>query len=83
LSLLASRGTRCHASGTFVVTEAEADAICAIFDEERELAAALELRRRFPGIGDNTKARACATTIAGWTPPPRQMSKVTRLDRST
>ena len=46
LSLLARWGTRCHASGMFVVTEAEAeaDAICAIFDEERELAAVLEFR---------------------------------------
>jgi len=63
----------------FVVTEADAAAICAIFDEEREWAAAIELRRRFPGIGDNAKARACARTIAGWTPLPKQMSTVTRL----
>jgi hypothetical protein len=34
----------------FVVTEADAAAIRAIFDEHGELSAAIELRRRFPGI---------------------------------
>ena len=53
----------------------------AIFNGEGELSAAIELRRRFPGIGDNTKARACARTIAGWTPLPKQMSTVTRPHR--
>jgi hypothetical protein len=67
----------------FVVTEADAAAIRAIFNEEGELSAVIELRRRFPGIGDNTKARACARTIAGWTPLPKQMSPVTRLHRPT
>ncbi|MFL5251965.1 MAG: hypothetical protein ACJ8AI_03590 [Rhodopila sp.] len=54
----------------FLVTEADADAICAIFNQEGELSAAIELRRRLPGITDNEKARACARTIAGWTPLP-------------
>jgi hypothetical protein len=63
----------------FIVTEAEAAAIRAIFDEEGELSAAIELRRRFPGVSDNAKARACARSIAGWTPPPVQRSTVTRL----
>jgi hypothetical protein len=63
----------------FVITEADAAAIRVIFDEEGELSAAMELRRRFPGIIDNTKARACARTIAGWTPLPTQRSAVTRL----
>ena len=56
--------------GMFVVTEADAAAIRAIFDEEGELSAAIELRRRFPGISDNVKALKCARTIAGWTPLP-------------
>jgi hypothetical protein len=64
----------------FVVTEADAAAIRAIFDEEGELSAAIELRRRFPGVGDNANARACARTIAGWTPPPEQAATVKRLD---
>ena len=54
----------------FVVTEADAAAIRATFDQEGELSAAIELRRRFPGITDNAKARACARIIAGWKPPP-------------
>jgi hypothetical protein len=56
--------------GMFVVTEADAAAIRAVFDHEGELSAAIELRRRFPGITDNAKARACARNIAGWTPLP-------------
>jgi hypothetical protein len=50
----------------FVITEADADAIRAVFNQEGELSAAIELRRRFPGITDNAKARACARSIAGW-----------------
>jgi hypothetical protein len=55
----------------FVITEADADAI--------QLSAAIELRRRFPGVTDNVKARACARRIAGWTPLPVQPRSVTRL----
>jgi hypothetical protein len=40
----------------FLVTEADADAIHAIFNQEGELSAAIEQRRRFPGITDNVKA---------------------------
>jgi hypothetical protein len=42
----------------FVITDADAAAIRAIFDQEGELSAAIDLRRRFPGIGGNSKARA-------------------------
>ena len=63
----------------FVITEADADAIRAVFNQEGELSAAIELRRRFPGITDNAKARACARSIAGWKPLPAQPSSVTRL----
>ena len=62
----------------FVVTEADAAEIRAIFNEEGELSAAIELRRRFPGVGDNLKARECARTIAGWAPLARPCT-VTRL----
>jgi hypothetical protein len=51
----------------FVVTEADAAAVHAAFDQEEELSAAIGLRRRFPGITDNAKARAHARSIAGWT----------------
>jgi hypothetical protein len=50
----------------FLVTEADADAIRAIFNQEGELSAAMEPRRRFPGITDNAKARVHVRTIAGW-----------------
>ncbi len=63
----------------FVVTEADAAAIRAVFDQEGELSAAIELRRRFPEITDNAKARACARTIAGWTPLPATPCSVTPL----
>jgi hypothetical protein len=64
----------------FVVTEADAAAIRAVFNQEGELSAAIELRRRFPGVTDNAKARACARSIAGWTPlQAAQPRPVTRL----
>jgi hypothetical protein len=44
----------------FVVTEAEAAAIRAVYQQRGEFAAAVELRRRFPGITDNAQARECA-----------------------
>jgi len=52
----------------FVVTEAEAAAIRAVYEQRGEFAAAVELRRRFPGISDNAQARECARTIIGWKP---------------
>jgi hypothetical protein len=52
----------------FVVTAAEAAAIRAVFEQRGEFAAAIELRRLFPGITDNAQARECARTIAGWQP---------------
>ena len=52
----------------FVVTEADAAAIRAAFDQGGELSAVVELRRRFPGIADTMQARACVRSIAGWKP---------------
>ena len=49
----------------FVVSEAEAAAIRAVYEQRGEFAAAIELRRLFPGIPDNAQARQCARTIAG------------------
>jgi hypothetical protein len=62
----------------FVVTEAEAAAIRAVFQQRGELSAAVELRRLFPGsITDNAQARECVRTIAGWQPlrPVKRMLK--------
>ena len=63
----------------FSVTEADAAAIRAVFDQEGELSAAIELRRRFPGVTDNAKARTCARSIAGWKPLQDSACSVTRL----
>jgi hypothetical protein len=52
----------------FVVTEEDEAAIRAVYEQRGEFAAAVELRRRFPGITDNAQARQCARTIAGWKP---------------
>ncbi len=65
----------------FMVTEDDADAIRAVFFDEGELSAAIELRRRFPGITDNGQARMCARTIAGWKPQPSPTGTVTPLRR--
>jgi len=70
-----------HAGAMFTVTEAEAAAIRRVFEQDGELSAMIELRRHFPGITDNTRARECARIIAGWTPPPVQPAPVTMLRR--
>ena len=64
-------------SGMFTVTEAEAAAIRAAYEQRGELSAAVELRRRFPGIVDNVQARECARIIAGWKPLPLRTVKRT------
>jgi hypothetical protein len=66
----------------FVVSEAEATAIRTAFEQNGELAAAIELRRLFPGITDNVQARECARVIAAWTPlPPRPPRRLQRQRR--
>jgi len=66
----------------FMVNEADAAAIRAVFEQGGELTAAVELQRRFPGITDIAKARDFARTIAGWQPlptkPPRTRRSVRR-----
>jgi hypothetical protein len=56
----------------FLVTEADAAAIQAAYEQSGELAAAVELRRRFKGITDNEKARACVRSIVGWKAQPTE-----------
>jgi hypothetical protein len=63
----------------FVVTEAEAAAIRAAFEQGGDIAAAVELRRHFPGITDNAQARECARTIAGWKPLHLPLRRPARL----
>jgi hypothetical protein len=68
----------------FVVSEEAAAAIRTAYEREGELSAAIEVRRLFPGITDNVRARECARTIAGWKPPPAAACQITplRLRRS-
>jgi hypothetical protein len=62
-----------HASTMFVVTEAQAAAIRATYEQRGEFSAAVELRQLFPGIVDNAQARLCVRTIAGWRPLPKRL----------
>jgi hypothetical protein len=63
----------------FVVSDVEAAGIRAAFEQSGELAAAVELRRRFPLITDNVQARECARTVAGWKPLAKPPLPVMRL----
>jgi hypothetical protein len=67
-----------HPAGMFVVTEAEAAAIRAVYEQCGEFSAAVELRRLFPAVTDTGQARACARTIAGWKPLPVPLRPVPR-----
>jgi hypothetical protein len=67
---LPRRRTAVHAPGMFLVSEADAAAIRSVFEREGELAAGLEVRRLFPGVTDNAKAREWACAIASWRPLP-------------
>ncbi len=61
------------------VTETEAAAIRVAYEQGGGLSAAIELRRLFPGITDNARARECARTIAGWTPLPAPVPEARRV----
>jgi hypothetical protein len=76
---LLGHGQRRHAAAMFVVTEAEAAAIRAVFEQQGEQSAAIELRQLFPAVIDNAQARECARTIAGWKPLPVPPRPVRRL----
>src|SRR3954463_7588017 len=68
-------------TGMYVVTEADAAAIREVYQRDGELSAAIELRRRFPGITDNAKAREQARAIAGWQPLPSPPQRAPRRSR--
>ena len=65
----------------YVVTEADAAAIREVYERDGELSAAIELRRRFPGIQDNVKAREQARAIAAWKPLPPRPAPVRRAPK--
>ncbi len=62
----------------FAITETEAAAIRAAFQQSGEMSAVVELRRLFPGVTDNVQARECVRTIASWTPLPLRAAKRAR-----
>ena len=83
---LAALAAHTHPAGMFIVTEAEAAAIRAVYEQSGEFSAAIELRRLFPSITDTAQARACARTIAGWKPlpvPPRPVLRLRPRGRDT
>ncbi|MCI0756107.1 hypothetical protein [Teichococcus vastitatis] len=59
--------------GMFCVSESDAAAIRTAFLEGGELAAALELRRRFVGLTSNADARRFVRTITAWQAPPEHL----------
>jgi hypothetical protein len=70
-----------HPPEMYVVSEADAAAIREAYETGGELSAAIELRRRFPGITDNAKAREQARAIAGWQPLPSRPQRAPRRSR--
>ena len=70
-----------HLPEMYVVSEADAAAIREAYETGGELSAAIELRRRFPGITDNAKAREQARAIAGWQPLPSRPQRAPRRSR--
>ena len=63
----------------FTVTEIDAAAIRAAFEQRGEFAAAVELRCLFPGVTDTAQPRECARAIAAWEPlPPRGPPRLPR-----
>jgi hypothetical protein len=75
-TLLVRPRPRSHAPGMFVVSEAAATRTA--FDQGGEFAAAVELRRLFPGVTANADAGECARAIAAWKPlsvRPRQWTR--------
>ena len=81
----AESACRLHGSSSglamFCVTEAEAATIRTAYLEDGELSTAIALRRLFPGLADNAKARLFARQIAGWQRPgpPLGTAVVVRL----
>jgi hypothetical protein len=65
----------------FSVDDASVSAIRQALEEGGEFAAAIELRRRFPGIQDNEQARCMATRIASWPSASELQARIALLRR--
>jgi len=55
----------------FAIDEADVAAILAAFEQAGEMAVAVELRRRFPGLSENA-GREAARMIVRWRPPSHE-----------
>jgi len=69
----------------FAVDEATAHAIRQAYQDGGELSGVVELRRHFPLITDNARARLCLRMIMGWvqrTPAPEPAPRI-KLGTST
>ena len=62
----------------FVVSEEAAAAIRAAYEQEGELSAAIEVRRLFPGITDNAKARDAPGPSPAGNRCPRRLVRLPR-----
>jgi hypothetical protein len=69
--------------GMFAVSEAEAASIRAIYEQRGELSAAVELRRRFPGIASTAQAGEYARIIADWKPLPKRPTELMHWRKRT
>jgi hypothetical protein len=65
----------------FLIDDETAEAIRRALNEGGELSAVVELRRHYPGITDNARARLCVRIIAGWRPIPVLPKKGSRKVR--
>ena len=70
---------RLYPPAMFVVSEADAAATPTAYEQEGELSAAIELRRRFPGIADKAEAGSASGPSPTGKPLPAQPRPVTRL----
>ncbi len=59
----------------FAISEEAAAAIRTAFEQEGELSAVVDLRRRFPLIKHNKEARMHVRVIAGWQPLPNDVRR--------
>ena len=66
----------------FTVSEAEASAIRAVYEQRGELSAAVERRRLYPGIFSTAQARECARIIASWKPLPLRPLRLRKAPRA-
>jgi hypothetical protein len=65
----------------FTVDDDTAGAIRRVYEESGELAAVVELRRRFPLLESSEHASSCVRLIASWRPIPVKPGKSSSAGR--